>query len=50
MTLILNVISPTYFDEFYAWQGGLGRMIAFALYGFIVLGIFVIGKMSDLDS
>lgn len=48
MTLLLNVISPNYFDTFYAWGDGLGRIIAFFMYGMIVVGIFVIGKMSDI--
>lgn len=48
LTLLLNIISPTYFDEFYAWGDGLGRIIAFLLYAFIVVGMVVINKMSDI--
>ena len=46
LTAVLNVISPSYFDSFYAWGGGLGKTIALMCYVLIGFGIFVMNKLT----
>lgn len=48
LTIMLNFISPTYFDSFYAWNGGFGKIIAFACYIVIGIGMFVMNKLTDI--
>ena len=48
LTAILNFMSPTYFNEFYNWAGGLGKMIAFGCYIIIGFGVVVMNKMTDI--
>jgi tight adherence protein B len=50
LTFLLQIIQPNYFDAFYAWGDGLGKIIAFMIYGVICFGILLIDKMSSIKS
>ena len=48
LTALLNFISPNYFNEFYEWQGGFGKIIAFICYIIIGFGVYIMNKMTDI--
>lgn len=50
LVAMLNVISPNYFNAFYDWKGGLGKIVAFGCYVVIGFGVFFMNKMTNIKS
>ena len=48
LTIMLNFISPTYFNSFYKWGDGMGKIIVFGCYVVIGFGVFIMNKMTSI--